>query len=68
MGMGSEKGMEKINAKVPLKEMNNYSIALSSNTGGRASFNMKFSSYELVPAEVQDVLLKEYADTQKDED
>jgi len=60
--------MEKINAKVPLKEMNNYSIALSSNTGGRASFNMKFSSYELVPAEVQDVLLKEYADTQKDED
>lgn len=68
MGMGSEKGMEKINAKVPLKEMNNYSIALSSNTGGRASFNMKFSSYELVPTEVQDVLLKEYADTQKDED
>jgi elongation factor G len=48
--------------------MNNYSIALSSNTGGRASFNMKFSNYELVPAEVQETLLKDYAETHKDED
>ena len=56
----ADKGMEKIFAKVPLKEMNNYSISLSSNTRGRASFSMKFASYELLPSDVQDALLKEY--------
>ena len=44
MGMSSEKGFEKLVAKVPLKEMSSYSTALSSLTGGRASFIMKFSS------------------------
>ena len=48
MGMSSEKGYEKLAAKVPLKEMSNYSTALSSLTGGRASFIMKFASYEPV--------------------
>lgn len=37
MGMTSEKGYEKLSAKVPLKEMSNYSTSLSSLTGGRAS-------------------------------
>ena len=60
MGMNSEKGYEKLMAKVPLKEMSNYSTSLSSITGGRASFTMKFSAYELVPTDVQDKLLKEY--------
>jgi len=60
MGMSSEKGYEKLMAKVPLKEMSNYSTSLSSLTGGRASFNMKFAAYELVPTDVQDKLLKEY--------
>jgi elongation factor G len=67
MGMNSEKGYEKIMAKVPLKEMSSYSTSLSSISGGRASFTMKFSSYELVPADVQEKLLKEYADSQADE-
>ena len=49
MGMSSESGFEKLMAKVPLKEMSSYSTALSSMTGGRASFTMKFSSYELIP-------------------
>lgn len=49
MGMSSENGFEKISAKVPLKEMSSYSTALSSITGGRSSFTMKFASYELVP-------------------
>ena len=60
MGMSSEKGFEKLIAKVPLKEMSSYSTSLSSLTGGRASFIMKFSSYELVPADVQDKLIKEH--------
>lgn len=68
MGMESDKGIEILKAKVPLKEMSNYSISLSSLTGGRASFSMKFASYELVPSDVQDKLLKEYEATQKEED
>lgn len=67
MGMNSEKGFEKLLAKVPLKEMSSYSTSLSSITGGRASFTMKFASYELVPTDVQDKLLKAYAATQTDE-
>ena len=60
MGMSSEKGFEKLVAKVPLKEMSSYSTALSSLTGGRASFIMKFASYELVPTDVQDKLIKDF--------
>ena len=60
MGMSSENGFEKLQAKVPLKEMSSYSTALSSITGGRSSFTMKFSSYELVPGDIQEKLLKEY--------
>lgn len=67
MGMNSEKGYEKLMAKVPLKEMASYSTSLSSITGGRASFTMRFAGYELVPSEIQDKLLKDYATTQEDE-
>lgn len=67
MGMSSEKGFEKLVAKVPLKEMSSYSTALSSLTGGRASFIMKFSSYELVPADVQNKLMKDFEAKQTEE-
>lgn len=67
MGMSSENGFEKISAKVPLKEMSSYSTALSSITGGRSSFTMKFASYELVPSDVQEKLLKEYAEKNVEE-
>ena len=62
MGMSSDNGFEKISARVPLKEMSSYSTALSSITGGRSAFTMKFASYELVPSDVQEKLLKEYAE------
>lgn len=68
MGMESEKGFEKLTAKVPLKELSSYSTSLSSLTGGRASFTMKFASYELVPVDIQDKLLKEYEASKKEED
>ena len=61
MGMESENGYEKLSAKVPLKEMSSYSTSLSSLTGGRASFIMSPASYELVPTDVQDKLVKEFA-------
>ena len=67
IGMNSEKGYEKLMAKVPLKEMSNYSTALSSLTGGRASFIMKFASYELVPTDVQNKLMREFAEQEGDD-
>ena len=67
MGMGSEKGFEKITARVPLKEMNKYNTSLSSLTGGKGMFKMNFNSYEKVPADVQDALLKAYEAEQEDE-
>jgi elongation factor G len=67
MGMGSEKGYEKISAKVPLKEMNNYSTSLNSLTGGRGWFTLEFDAYEKVPSDVQDELLKAYEAEQNEE-
>ena len=67
MGMSSEAGYEKLTAKVPLKEMSSYSTSLSSLTGGRASFIMKFASYELVPGDVQDKLIKEFESAQTED-
>ena len=67
MGMESEKGFEKLKAKVPLKEMGSYSTSLSSLTGGRASFSMKMTGNERAPADVQDKLLKEYEAQEKEE-
>ena len=68
LGMNSEKGFEHLHAKVPLKEMSNYSTSLSSISGGRASFTMHFASYELCQADVQEKLLKEYEASQQDKD
>ena len=67
MGMESDNGIEKLKAKVPLKEMSSYSTSLSSLSGGRSSFTMDFSSYELVPGDVQDKLLKAYAETNQED-
>lgn len=68
MGMDSEAGYQKLQAKIPLKELSNYSISLSSLTGGRASFTTKFASYELVPNEVQQALIKEHEKEQTEEE
>ncbi len=57
MGMDAENGYQKLQAKIPLKELSNYSIALSSLTGGRASFTTKFASYELMPNDLQNALI-----------
>ena len=66
-GMNSEKGFEKINAKVPLAEMNKYSTSLSSITGGRATYTMKFSKYDQVPMEIQEKLIKEFEEQEEEE-
>jgi elongation factor G len=68
MGMQSEKGVEHLSARVPLAEMNKYSTSLSSITGGRATYTMKFAEYAQVPAEVQASLLKAYELASVEED
>ena len=68
IGSESENGYEKLIAKVPLKSLSSYSTTLSSITGGRASFIMKFASYELVPTDIQQKLMKEFEEQNKDED
>jgi elongation factor G len=67
LGMSSEKGFEIIKARVPLAEMNKYSTALSSLTGGRAMYSMKFAEYTQVPAEVQDAVIKAYSAEEEEE-
>ncbi len=66
-GMSSERGFEKISAKVPLAEMNKYSTSLSSLSQGRAIYSMKFAEYTQVPGEIQSELLKNYEATNKEE-
>ena len=66
VGMSSENGYEKVQAKVPLNELSTYSTTLSSLTGGRAGFIMKFASYELMPGELQKKLTEEFAAAQEE--
>ena len=67
IGMDSENGYQKLNAKVPLKELASYSTTLSSLTGGRASFVMKFASYELMPTDLQKKLIDDFAKQQEED-
>ena len=66
MGMESDKGFDRLNARVPLAELYRYSTSLSSITSGAATYTMQFASYEQVPADVQERLLKAYSDTDED--
>ena len=66
-GMTSEGEYEKVLCRVPLAEMSNYATSLRSLTHGRATYTMKFSEYQQVPAEIQDKLLKTYEAEHKEE-
>mgnify|MGYP004587054483 CR=1 FL=1 len=68
IGNFHQAGYQKLQAKIPLKELSNYSISLSSLTGGRASFTTKFASYELVPNDLQQKLIEEHAAEAEDEE
>ncbi len=65
-GMSSEKGMEKIMAKVPLAEMNRYATALSSVTQGSATYDMTFAEYSPVPGDLQEELIKKHAEQEEE--
>ena len=58
LGMDNDGKYQTIKAKTPLAEMYKYSTTLRSITQGRGSFSSKFSNFELVPNNVQEVLIK----------
>ena len=59
IGMDSEGKHQIIKAKVPLAEMYKYSTSLRSQTQGRATFKTTFASFEPVPQNIQNELIKE---------
>lgn len=67
VGVGVEDGMEVMTAEVPMAELFMYSAELRSMTGGRGSFSMKFSRYEVVPSNVAQKIIAE-ADKHKVEE
>jgi elongation factor G len=56
-GMGSDAGIAKVNAKVPLAEMFGYATDIRSKTQGRGIFTMEFSHYEEVPRNVAETII-----------
>ncbi len=56
-----------IKAQVPLSEVAQYNSQLKSVTGGRGSYSMTLSHYELVPPNVQQQIVAQYA-KKKEED
>jgi elongation factor G len=66
-GMDTEGHFQKVSAKVPLAEMNDYSSSLRSLSQGRAKFRMKFHEYLPVPFDMQKKLTEEYGRTEKEE-
>ncbi|HKJ06510.1 MAG TPA: elongation factor G, partial [Flavobacteriaceae bacterium] len=65
LGMDSDGKYQTIKAKTPLAEMYKYSTTLRSITQGRGSFSTKFSSFELVPNNVQDELIKKHKEEEE---
>ena len=68
MGMDSHGKNQVIRAKVPGAELSRYATTLSSITSGRGIFSMKFDQYQQVPTDVQEKLLKEYEESQEEEE
>jgi elongation factor G len=62
IGSTPMEGLVQIESEVPLSEMFGYSNDLRSSTQGKAEFTMEFSKYSPVPRNVQEELIKKYAD------
>jgi elongation factor G len=56
-GMGSDAGLAKVTAKVPLSEMFGYATDIRSKTQGRGTFSMEFSTYEEVPRNIAEQII-----------
>ncbi|WP_437229968.1 elongation factor G [Planctomicrobium sp. SH661] len=60
-------GFSLIHAKIPLAEVMTYARALSGLTGGQGSFTMEFASYEMVPPNEQQKIVKAHAQSHNGE-
>ena len=58
MGMEPGVGSQVIKAKVPLEEMYKWVNELKSLTGGRGTYTMRFSHYEVVPANITQIIIE----------
>lgn len=58
LGMDSTDRYEVVSAHVPLAEIQLYAPDLTSMTGGRGSFTVKFSHYEEVPAQLAEKIIE----------
>jgi len=70
MGMEPGEGSQVIKAKVPLEEMYKYVNELKSITGGRGTYSMSFSHYEIVPANLAQGIIekaKQFKKAEEDE-
>jgi elongation factor G len=56
-GMGTETGIAKVAANVPLAEMFGYATDIRSKTQGRGIFSMEFSHYDEVPRNVAEAII-----------
>ena len=56
-GQSTDKGIAKIEAKVPLEKMFGYATDIRSSTQGRGIFTMEFSHYEEVPRNVAEAII-----------
>jgi elongation factor G len=59
MGMDSDEKNEIISAQVPMSEIQIYATDLTSMTGGRGSFTVSFSHYEVVPSQIAEKIVVE---------
>ncbi len=68
LGVDSGEGIQVVTAEVPQAEIFKYSSELRSMTGGRGSFEMEYSRYEPVPANIaQKVVAQAKHDEQEEE-
>jgi elongation factor G len=67
MGMESRSKYQVLKAQVPLVEMFTYAADLRSMTGGRGTYSMNFSHYEIVPAKLAQEIIAKYQQTRKEE-
>lgn len=58
-GMDIKGSTQVVKAQVPLSEMLNYQPSLTSMTGGRGSYQMEYSHYDIVPAHMAEKIIAE---------
>ena len=67
-GMDTQKGRSVVTAKVPLAEVQRYTMDLRSMTGGRGVFTMEFSHYEQVPSHLTQEIMDAAAREKEEEE